>query len=233
MPAGLQIFNTSGTILIDEHYHNLCVVKKATHTLTGTPLVTTFYTGTQVQNSVDTGLTLTNRAIVAVRCSSVVHAYVSGNNVVFVGAPGAVITYYVFDKPPASTATYGLVVYTATGEVAFDATRQYARVSGVRSGSTVAAWAGAVSYPAGRTYAVAFLRAARQYSTQCIQVGDPQFPEYDCYRSIKYSGASISGVDVTFAMTGVYHYEYFPTASQSAVVDSDAMVAAVIDVTAY
>jgi len=224
MATGIRIINDAGTTLIDETYSNLCLHTKGSLTLNAVA-------GT-IHNVAGTW---GDTAVVAVRSSGKVFATIQAGSITIIGAASAVVTYYVFDVPTAPYSTYGLLIYNAAGDVVFDALKKYARVAAIQTGTTAAAWDGTVAYPAGRTYAYAFLVAAYKNNTTWTHVGDPAGHEYRVDVDTQWASASISGVTIDWQYGPVSHKEYinFAGGFGAYTTEKPKMTAAVVDVTGY
>lgn len=142
MTAGLLILNTHDTVLIDDTYSNLAVRSSGTLPAGGG-------LRSVAVNSPDQPVPAIRSADYALAASR------NGNTGWIWSAGGSQVHWYVFDTP-VSSGDYGLQVFTASGSLAFDSGRQYARVRGVQSGI------GSQTYDSGRLYAVACLSPARR-----------------------------------------------------------------------
>lgn len=154
MAAGLLVINTHGTVLIDDTYSNLAVRNR----------------GTLPAQSGYRNVSLTNPAqpIIAVGSTNyAIAAWIYGNQSAIWSEGGADVDWYSFDTPT-SSGSFGLQVFTSSGQLTFDSSRQYARVVDVFSGVTTK------NYPAGRTYAVAALTQARgiEWVTRPVPLSD-------------------------------------------------------------
>ncbi|WP_338445963.1 hypothetical protein V5F89_12510 [Pelagerythrobacter marensis] len=89
----------------------------------------------------------------------------------------APINYWVFDlvATAAEPAGYGLVIWNATGQIAFDSGRKSLSIVdfllGVDPGGTSGSGSLDTTYPSGRTYAVAPCRLGFDYVHQALGVG--------------------------------------------------------------
>ena len=128
MPAGLEIINTSGSVLIDENYKNLAVSASGSFTFVagdfGRVNVSIPYIANGIRNP-----------IIAIRVTGG-YAGVRNTNIndialtataVFFGDTGATVEWWCFDIPTV-VSTSGLQVYNSSGELVFDSGNQYARV---------------------------------------------------------------------------------------------------------
>jgi hypothetical protein len=155
MPAGLQIFNTSGTIQIDENYQNYMLLAKGTVTSgsllddAGLPI-----NGVQVFTSSVT-------EFVAVRGSDRValHSILpsgAGLRYVFAAPFGSSVTYYRYALGVNSAQPYGLQVFNAAGALVFDAMCPSMRIETILNGPDYAAFFGDWVWNASKQYAVAY-----------------------------------------------------------------------------
>lgn len=142
MAHGIEVINDHGTILIDDKYSNLAVRHQGT-----------LAAGAGLRTVSVPGL---NDPVPAIRSTAYsATASRQGSTGYIWSAGGAQVHWYVFDTPQGSGG-YGLQVFTASGQVAFDSNRKYARVRAVQSG------VGSQTYDSGRLYAVATLSPARR-----------------------------------------------------------------------
>lgn len=169
MPSGLVVYNDANTVQIDETYRNFTMIRKGTVTtytpsnealeialnsrfdivVTGTrPLVAIHTTGFYfLQQITKSGSTHTFRYI-------------------HYGAPGTVVTYYVFDMASSTqTANFGLVIRNANNEVTFASESGPLRIVDVKVGDQATGenyMAGEVTnlqtynFGTGKTYATVF-----------------------------------------------------------------------------
>lgn len=172
MPVGFQAMNDTGTFLIDGNFRNLCVVKSGT--------VVTHATNNTAQIVYNGNASST--PLIAYRSTDFVWGFngvPSSNTWTFntYSINGSQsVKYWIFDNPPSTVSDFGLIVYNASGQVVFDATRQYMRFGYRRTGANVAGWKGTLSTKSGRTYAVTPLKTAFALQYECINDGQPPSP---------------------------------------------------------
>lgn len=218
MPAGLQIFNSAGTILIDENYANLALRSKvSTSTTQPSDRVTVPMSGMQSPM-----IALASQSYTGVKSmlSSLASFTVQGP---LVGS--APVDCYIFDVPTPSGLTQGLMVYNAAGQLVFDSGNKYARVVDVYGGSALADWTPSRTYAAGRTYAVVQLK--RAYRKEVEEV-DPGVYDITWYMS----GARVVSNVVTGNMI-IYKQDQVTAGSAPAQVTDYSATFAVLDVTGY
>lgn len=147
MPAGFQVWGDHGFLQIDQDYRNYALVAKGTNAVHGPPTIT---------DPVAPVLVLYSTAGGVVPVGITISGTTWGWNVVSSPA-GVDYEWYIYDVPPPSTATFGLVIYNAAGEVAFDATRKYMRViaDNAAVGATDSSNGSVFTEPAGRKYGYA------------------------------------------------------------------------------
>lgn len=114
MPVGLQVFNENNIVQIDSNYRNNALVRAGPYS--GTSLVTVTVSG---QNPLiffrsEFRTILTDRRQ-------------TGSTFTFYFYPRGPGTYYIFDVTSASGG-FGLQIFTSSGELAFDSSRNYLRV---------------------------------------------------------------------------------------------------------
>lgn len=221
MTAGIQLFNDGGSVIFDQDYTNVSLKTKGTVTIGAGG-----YTTVQVANCI--------MPVVALKFSGVgaTYQWYSSNgttlNIMMVGTIGASVTYYVFDQPGAP-ANYGLVIYRADGSVAFDATKQYARVADVWAGANFITNTGTRVYTSGRTYAVVFGKMGHWHNGYNV-ISGTHHVWHDDYQDTQ---VSMSSNQVTVG--SVTHSELDPDGSQSPayVQSSESWSIMVLDVTGY
>lgn len=225
MTAGIQIFNDSGTVQFDQDYTNLALKTKGTFTI-GSP----GYTTVQVANC------KTPLVAVILAGSFAVFQWFSADgttlNFSVSGTVGAAVTYYVFDQPGAP-ANYGLVVYRADGSVAFDATKQYARIVGVLAGTSFTDNAGTYSYPAGRTYALIVGKPGRYTEVVTNTVGTFPNLKYNRDTTEKGSRFTLNGTQVTISSISETTTDYDVGPGVFYINDSSSWSVIVADVTGF
>jgi len=151
MPAGLTIFNTAGTVQVDQLYRNLALAAVAIVS-TGPAYVGSSYS---IASFTISGTAPT----VALRCSvSACVEYVdrSGSSWTFyirANSPTAVtVTYYVFDVIATMPTTYGFEVRDDTGNPVFHSALKYMRVVDAIKGKSAGQYGNRV-YDTSRVYA--------------------------------------------------------------------------------
>lgn len=154
MPAGLQIFNTSGTIQIDETYQNYMLDLKssiAAYNITSESIF-----GVEI-------ITASVSDLVAVRCDSRIglHAiYASGSGLRYVfaveGSPGTNVIFYRFRLGIGSGSNYGLQVFNGSGQLVFDALQPSCRIHTVLNNPNYENYFGNQVYDTSKTFAIAF-----------------------------------------------------------------------------
>lgn len=174
MPYGFYVKNDLGTFVIDETYKNLCIVNNGQFTLSSTRQTITCGPGTL------------RRPIIALRVSGGsagirnVTTSLGVTTAVIVGSVGSVVTWYHFDVPPnTGTGTFGMQVFTDTGDVIFDSSFKYARVFEGYESIPETSWRGTKSY--GFLPAVAFISPAAWQRAESRQGGCPGSQEQHRY----------------------------------------------------
>ncbi|WP_247308179.1 hypothetical protein [Ralstonia pseudosolanacearum] len=175
MPAGLQIWNDAGTVLIDDTHANLAVAARG--------VVATSAAGMgvyQIGSRAVVSYTGDTRAtpLIAFACpAGFVGVYLSSLSgstytwrFITEQPAGTEIKYWVFDRAPASSGSYGFQVFDAAGNLTFDSSRQQARIVGITGGI--------FEIPAGRIYAVAVQRIGYAVRVYPASEGGRTF-EYD------------------------------------------------------
>lgn len=124
MTAGLQVHNSSGVLQIDETFKNLVFIQKGT-----LPAGSPGSPGT---------LTLSGRAtpvlVLAGSTPAIIWSVSSSGGTYTYTVYGGTDTYYLFDVPPApSLHGFGLQVFDASGNCAFDSNRKYMRPKGEKT----------------------------------------------------------------------------------------------------
>lgn len=151
MPAGLQVFNDTGIVQIDQDWLNFALVEKGSVSLDtslGGGWGNAYYgefTRSGLINPVVAFRANGDQAV------SILNSVVSGANRTFrfVGLGGETVTWYLFDSVDVTGVTdnYGLEVFRADGARAFHSSVPCMRVAGQATGASL-------SLPAGRDYAV-------------------------------------------------------------------------------
>lgn len=179
MPAGITVYNDSGTIQIDENYQNLFVVASGTG------------------GTIPAASNYTSAAMVAV-------AYTSAARYTFGSSVAAGVKWWVFDTLPVTAANpgYGLQVWTADGKLAFDTAwkpMRFVAAVGPVSGTPT------FNYPSGREYAVILGRYEILVHEETSKGGGSS---WDHVYDEKHSGAVVSGNQVTVAHWTKTHNEW-------------------------
>lgn len=219
MPAGIQIVNNFGTILIDENYKNLALRQK-----TATTTVAASNGRATVAMS---GMNAPMIALASTAYTGVKHMLSSLASFVIQGPSvgSQAVTAYVFDEPQASGMSQGLMVYNAAGELTFDSGNKYARVVDVYGGANLADWQPARTYAAGRTYAVVQLK--RAYRKEVINNGGGNYDIIWYMSAARVNGAVVEGNMIRYKTDNVN------LGSAPAQVTDYSAQFAVIDVTGY
>ena len=163
MPAGIQIYNSAGTIQIDDSDPALALREKRTVSVPAATLNNMIY--------VDVTFTNVEFPMMAVRTGntgsyvSVVTASRTGSSITYrIGQTGASplnVVCYFFDRPIPTSTSSGLKIYDTTGKCTFDSNhkhgviRREVTVSTGTLGSTTT-----VTKPSGETWAALFLRTS-------------------------------------------------------------------------
>lgn len=177
MPAGLQIFNTAGTIQIDENYQNYMLLTKGSLVSAsllddaGLPI-----NGVQVFTSSVT-------EFVAVRGSDRValHSILpsgAGLRYLFAAPAGVTVTYYRYALGVNSAQPYGLQVFNAAGALVFDAMCPSMRIETILSGPDYAAFFGDWVWNTSKQYAVAYGAWSGSTGMDITPVGNQILIEY-------------------------------------------------------
>lgn len=151
MPIGIRIFNTSGSVQIDQHYRNLALASASS--VTTVPA----YSGASYSTAVVTlsGALLTLGLRSSVACC-VEYVDRSGGDWIFyiraASASPAVVYYYAFDVIASMPTTPGLRVWDASGNPVFHSSLKYMRVVDAIRGKSPTHYGDRVYDPT-RTYA--------------------------------------------------------------------------------
>lgn len=220
MPAGLEIINTAGTVLVDENYVNLAMRSKGSGSTSGSSGL----------NRLTVALDGLQTPMIAYACATrhVGHNWFASDmsSTTFQGdlSITATVNYYIFDQPVASGANHGMQIYNAAGVLVFDALNKYARVVDIFGGAALANWTPSRSYPAGRTYAVVQLKKA--YQKEVINNGGGNWDVNWYSSAIQVNGVAVTGKMLKYKTDNV---SVLPT---GAINDPSAQFA-VLDVTGY
>lgn len=156
MPAGLEIINTSGSVLIDENYANLAVSASGTLTFSsdGTQNISLPYYANGLRNPI-IALRVTGSGGAGVRNTTRNNVAMTATAVIY-GKAGANVSWWSFDMPQVVSSS-GLQIYNSAGILVFDSGNKYARVVDYWMPANNSAWKNAVkTYANGRTMAVAY-----------------------------------------------------------------------------
>lgn len=242
--TGLIVTGTSGAIQIDQTYANLAVVQKGTLSWTvGAPQQDQIY-GDSVSYTTPTighspMIAFTNTSGVLVNFDYIATS-VSGANTTwsfaFMGAKAdgsagtAAITYYIFDRPQASSgSTAGLKVYDGSGLLTYDSGYNYANIVGVQGASLPAGTAAqSYTYTSGRTYAI-------------VQGFNPSYPTVSATGAPAGSGSTYLNENHFWGMQTIAsgfsitpYYAFYQLSSSNAVyVTRTQYSALVLDVTGF
>ena len=219
MPAGLEIINTSGTVLIDENYQNLAVRAKGTVGISSAALKRATVAMSGVSSPMIALASASAFSGIKNVLSDLSQFTIQGE-----APPASNVDYFIFDVPLASGLSHGLQVFNTAGTLVFDAGNKYARVVDVYGGPNTSDWTPSRTYAAGRTYAVVQLK--RAYRKQVVAVGGGGGFDVTWYMS----GSRVVSNVVTGKM--IIYKEQNVASAPAAVNDNSAMFA-VIDVTGY
>lgn len=216
MPAGLQIVNNFGTVLIDETYKNLALRQKIlTATAGALERVTIPMSGMN-----EPMVALASERYVGVKsmrsdlASFLVQGRINGD-----------VTAYIFDLPQSSGPNQGLRVYNAAGELTFDSNNKYARVVDVYGGPATSDWQPLRTYPSGRNYAVVQLKMA--YRKEVVNNGGGNYDITWTMSAARVIGNTVQGNMIPYKTDNVSAGSAPPSFT-----DLSAQFA-VIDVTGY
>lgn len=145
MPAGIEVINNWGTVLIDSNDPSLCLHTKATASSDGSRVLAYTFHGVEFP-------TLALRSTAGK--VSIIGSSVSGTSITYTlltENAAQSVDMYLFDRPISSGSTYGLQVFDAAGRLTFDALRSPGRVVdvlgdlGTYTGTSGRIYAGIVS----------------------------------------------------------------------------------------
>lgn len=172
MTAGIQIYNSTGTIQIDDSDPALAMREKRTvsvpaATLSGMVYVNVTFTNVEFPMlAVRTGNTSSYVSVVTTSRSGSSITYRIGQT----GTSALNVVCYFFDRPIPTSTSSGLKIYDTTGKCTFDSNhkhgviRREVTVSTGTPGSTTS-----VTKPSGETWAAMFLRTS--YGRQLLDGG--------------------------------------------------------------
>lgn len=149
MPAGLQVLNNFGTLLIDDTSANMTFASRGA--------ATTIDPGPDFAQKLVAVPSPAATPAYAIRHASVPVMLVGASPAGFIVASHlqtASVEWYKFDGPPPPVSNYGLQVRDAAGRLMFDSNRKVARVHDVVPLSLANNYTATRTYTAGRTYAV-------------------------------------------------------------------------------
>lgn len=179
MAAGLTVYNTAGTIQIDENYRNMMVANSGTN---GTPTATNI-----------------SWPLCAIRSTSLVLAYNLTNTSTAsytVWGGGAGYNWYVFDLRVTPSTNVGLQVFNGSGELIFDSGQKPMRIVDYFVFNNESEWNGVSrTYPAGRTYAVIIGKYATKFTSETL---NRDSCGWEIQQNGYYSGASVNNNIINF-----------------------------------
>lgn len=220
MPAGIEIINDYGTVLIDSTYTNMSLLQSGI--------------ATSYESSIDAEVSVGIASLpvgagpgqyLAIHCTQMAGLW-AGN---YAYAPvGAQVHWYLFGPPPNSTsANVGLAIYKGTGDLAFHSALKYARV---RDSFTQTSGNFTKTYDTGRKYAVIWARRGANVRRELIF--DPDTSQ--SFFSLFYDGsaARMDGANIIFGWQPYASRlgKYGPVGNAW---ESKEMTAHIIDVTGY
>jgi len=172
MTAGLQVFNTSNFIQVDQDYTNLCLTNKGVST-------TSAQAGGYVGSYFD--IVVPQNKFMAVKCLypiALESTIISGTSRIYryrlPSAPaGTQVNTYEFGPfDGVSAANYGLEIFKSDGSLAFSSSKNYMRVQAVMGVNDYAEILGQVyQLPEGKTYAVMLSSSAGYFNTIALENG--------------------------------------------------------------
>jgi len=222
MPAGLQIFNDDGAVIIDENYFNLVLRQK----VEGNTIATEYVTGTG--SKITLNYNGPSYPLIAWQCAEeiMMQGFTrSGTNFDFTmrcaGTAGTAYTLFVFGEPDpiADYGNFGLEVFNAAGQRVYHSGAKPARIVDFRSVSGGIAARTNIAYTAGRQYATAMTRPATTNFPSPASPGPPFPPPF--YINTSFGGCrGYSGGVSTKGWLGARSGPYpgttsFPTFSQT------------------
>lgn len=129
MGVGLEVIGDSGSVLIDANWINYALVSVTTINSRNQNNIAPVFTGATLSDMLEGDLVFVHctsvfavvglRFVENVRCHSVATF-----------AVGVPVTFYVFRKQPPTDSKFGMQVFSATGELIFDAASKFVRVDG-------------------------------------------------------------------------------------------------------
>jgi hypothetical protein len=163
MPAGIQIFNDSGVLQIDETYINYVLISKGTATTNQSS--PNYSWSSRPVYYVEITATGRTAPMIALKASQGAEVFVVNGSVssgtwkwrIVGGANNVSFDYYIFDVAPVSTDTFGVAIYNAAGDPVFHSSQKPLRVGGVfESEGTILPYGTSFNqsdFGAGRTWA--------------------------------------------------------------------------------
>ena len=150
MPAGLQIYNDFGTILIADTNPNYTYKSKGSAaTNASSQLVLTVTDGVQP--------VIAFRSTAPVMLKRSARSGTTFTFTIFSETPGVTVDYWIFDVKGTPSTGYGLQVFNAAGQLMFDSSSKIALVAG--DGNYPGTATVNTVLPAGRTYAAVAVAA--------------------------------------------------------------------------
>lgn len=218
MPAGIQIFNDYGSILIDDTNPSMALRQRTVLTSNNQTLPQL-----SVANSDHPSIAIRSFNFACwLSWSSWTGTTRNWTLRLAEGATGSQnVTAYVFDRPTNSGANSGLQVFDALGRLTFDALGKYGRVSGVQNGN------GTFVGTAGREYAATILSTRHR---DVIEV-HPSIPG-NRRRTIYQTGVRNSGNNIIVEDAIVTQLDY-PSSETPREIAYGTARALILDVTGY
>lgn len=182
MPAGAQIFNDYGTLLISDANPSLALKQKTALSSSGITFGSTSIANSEVPAVAwicDEGCYINSATWTGTTRNIVL-------NIRAGVASGKAATLYVFDRPVDSGANSGFQVRDSAGRITFDAMGKYGRVANVFAAN------GAFARVAGRSYAV--MVTSSIYKDEILL--DPINPSTHRLRRITITGGRVSATQV-------------------------------------
>lgn len=201
MPAGLQVFNDSNTVQIDDEYSNLMFIRKGTLTLTDGGTLDVVVTN---RVSPKVAIRVTDNQASSKSTACLYSVIDSGSTRTFryrveAGIVGAVTTleYFVFDRGTPVSSGFGLQTFNSAGELIFDSGQKYLAIDSVLVSNNYEAdgftFAGkSIVINTSRTYAIVFGEYGGYWTGQNIPA-NPPFPQTYDDRTFAIGMRSITG----------------------------------------
>lgn len=187
MPSGIEVINTSGTVLVNDIDPSLALKSKSFITANSSGIASTTFASVEIP-------------VIAFSCAveTVCSATHSGTSVTanFVSGSSASITVYLFDRPVPTALGHGLQVFDTAGKCTFDSNQKYGRVVSTISGEST--YSGSGVYAAVVTNS-RFIETITNVSYAMPGGGLSEFiQKWD--RQISQTGARVNGTSVTADM---------------------------------